>query len=53
MKKAHLRCWLRCSSLQRTTKYASLLASSPPCIWTFLISLQPERFFSSLLLEEH
>ena len=28
------------SSLQRTSKYVSLLASSPPCIWTFLSSLR-------------
>ncbi len=47
MKKAHLRRWLRRSSLQRTAKYASLLASSPPCIWTFLISLHSERCFSA------
>src|SRR3990170_6116222 len=39
MKKAHLRRWLRRSSLHRTTKYASLLPSSPPGIWIFLISL--------------
>src|SRR3990172_5180365 len=46
LKKAHLLRRLRCSSLQRTSKYASLLASSclpagtaPPCIWTFLNSL--------------
>ena len=47
MKKAHLQRWLRRSSLQRTAKYASLLASSPPCIWTFLISLHSERCFSA------
>ncbi len=42
MKKAHLRRWLRRSSLHRMTEYASLLASSPPCIWTFLIGLHSE-----------
>jgi len=40
LKKAHLRRWLRRSSLQRTSEYVSLLASSPPCIWTFLSSLR-------------
>src|SRR3990172_2849765 len=45
LKKAHLRRWLRRSSLQRTTKYVSLLTSSPPCIWTFLNSLHWQGVF--------
>ena len=49
LKKAHLRRWLRRSSLQRTTKYVSLLTSSPPCIWTFLNSLHPLTFILSPL----
>ena len=45
LKKAHLRRWLRRSSLQRTSKYVSFLASSPPCIWTFLNSLGVDGVF--------
>src|SRR3972149_1807763 len=46
----------RRSSLQRTSKYVSLLASSclpagtaPPCSWTFLSSLPSRVFFNTLL----
>jgi len=56
LKKAHLPRWLRRSWLQRTSQYASLLASSclpagtaPPCIWTFLNSLLYRVFFNTLL----
>ena len=39
LKKAHLRRWLGRSSLRRTTAYASVVAPSPPSIWTFFSGL--------------
>jgi hypothetical protein len=36
---AHLRRWLVRSSLRRTNTYASVVAFSPPCIWTILVAL--------------
>jgi hypothetical protein len=35
----HLRRWLGRSSLRRTNTYASVVASSPLCIWTILVAL--------------
>ncbi len=48
LKKAHLRRWFRRSSLQRTAKYASLLASWPPCIWTLFNTLLAPESLESL-----
>jgi hypothetical protein len=43
MKTAHLRRWLGRSALRRTTAYASVVASSPPSIWTVFIDLLLRR----------
>src|SRR5204863_588510 len=39
LKKAHLLRWLGRSSRRRTTAYVSVVAPSPPRIWTFLSGL--------------
>ena len=50
MKKAHLGVGFVARRCNVRPMYASLLASPPPCIWTFLIRLQLGMVFFSILL---